>query len=353
MAKQTAVAEMAQTEEAPVLTPMPDEYQPWETRYFDPRDLIIDHTQNGRRFGVKADKVLAMREDFLNPDIGQLQECGVYWNEAAGAFQVGLGYHRAEAALGISKDGVGPDEGGVYLLRCVILPSTGTVGVMGLNLAENSSRTRTELTPMDKAYAVSRMMENGYTQKDIAIRMGVSKALISLLKNLTDFPLKVQRDIDSGKITQAAAFELIDTFRESPDDLQKRVDEMKAASLDGKIGTTDVRDSKRKAAEEDEDGGEAEEDEDGGEETADADAGNGKGKGKAKGKKAAAKKREAKTGRSLKEVMAFLRDWSDCEKDVVPQPGQVVLKIMLKFADGKLSDKAAYNQINKAAGFEG
>ncbi len=342
MAKRSAVEEVEEVEEVEVEeeageevealetdqtmdVPMPDGFIVWDTYLFNVNDIVIDHTQNGRRFGVRQEKVRALREDFLNPSIGQLQECGVYWNSSIAAFQLGLGYHRAAAALSITVDGVGPDDDGAFLLRCVVLPTSGVIDSMGVNLAESSPRTRTELSPMDKAYIIDRMLENGYTQKDIAIRMGYSRAIVSQAKHLTSFPLKVQKAIDQGKITQAAAFDLVE-FKDTPDILQAKVDEM--LSRDGNVGTAAVRASRR-GGEDDEDGG--------GEETE---------------AEVQAPEPKGKTGRTLKEVMGFRRDFSDCEKDTEPLPSQTVLKIVLKFAEGKIKEKAAVNAINKACGYE-
>ena len=311
------------------LTLMPEDFQAWGTYHFDPRDLIIDHTANIRRFGVDPVKVAAMREDFLNPNMGQLQECGVYWDAIQGAFKVMFGFHRAEAALGITKDGAGPDEGGVFLLRCVVHPAGDLVAAMGVSLAENSPRTKSDMTPMDKAFTIARMLENGYQQKDIAARLGYSKALISQLKHFVDFPLATQKAIAAGKITQAAAFELI-PLAENLEALAEKTKELMANSgTGGKVNVSSVREAAR-AANGEGDGGEG----DGGNTNEAGDVGD------------AAPAKAPRTARSMKDVMAFLRDYSDAEKGAELSPAQVALGIVLKFAEGKLKEKAAQKQLD-------
>jgi ParB-like chromosome segregation protein Spo0J len=324
---ETATGAVAVVEQAAVVeTPMPKEYSVWETRYFDPRELIVDHTQNGRRFGIKNEKVLSLKEDFLNPHIGQLQECGVYWNATAGGFQLAYGYHRQAAAAAICADGNGPDTDGCFLLRCVIVPGHSINSIMEVNLAENSDKTKTPLTPMDKAYIINRMLEAGYTQSDIARKLGYSKTLISQVKNFIDFPLKVQKLIDTGKITQAGAIELVD-LKDNPDELTARVDSI--INANGKVGTSAVRAARRgdSQAEADEVDSEAYNEGEEGEEAAPVKA--------------------TKARRSLKEIMEFLRDYSEVEEGVDPDKTQAVLKVILRFAEGQIKEKAAQKAINR------
>lgn len=312
------------TDEDVTNAPIPEGFEIGGTYYINPLELQVDYTQNGRRFGVKSEKVENLSKDFLNPEMGQLQEIGIFWNPKIKAFQVVYGYHRAAAAIGISMDGTGPDEGGIFLLRCYLMSIEDASRAMGVNLAENSPKNRAELTPMDKAYTVARMLENGYKQADIAERMGVSKALVSQLKHLVDFPLKIQKAIDRGVVTQAGAFELI-PLKDAPDVMQSKVDEIVASG--STVGTAAVRASRREEiigyGEEETDGAEASD------KTA---------------------KATRITTRTLKEIMGFLRDFSDCEKDASPNATQQILKIVLKFIEGKVKEKAAAKAIDKVVG---
>jgi transcriptional regulator with XRE-family HTH domain len=183
------------------------------------------------------------------------------------------------------------------------------------------------MSPMDKAYTISRMIEAGYSQKDIAVRLGYSKALVSQVKNFVDFPLSVQKALDIGKMTQAAAFELIPLL-ERPEELAEKAKELIASN--GKVTTQAVRASNRKSALETDDAGAAGE----GGEAAEAE------------KATETPIKAAKTARSMKELMAFLRDFSEAEKGADLSPAQIALGVVLKFAEGKIKEKAAQKQLD-------
>jgi len=89
---------------------------------------------------------------------------------------------------------------------------------------------------IEKAEKAARLINMGKTQKEVAIRNGVSGATISNWMKVLQCITAVKRAVDQGLISASAAAELANL---SPDDQKKALDEMLA---DGKTTAADAKD---------------------------------------------------------------------------------------------------------------
>jgi len=79
---------------------------------------------------------------------------------------------------------------------------------------------REDLTPLEEANALKRLVDLGLTQRQVAARVGRSQALVAKRLALLTLPATVQQAVDSGGITLPDAVELA-KLKDTPDVVEK------------------------------------------------------------------------------------------------------------------------------------
>lgn len=90
---------------------------------------------------------------------------------------------------------------GLNFVPAVIRPKTENKEKLELALVENIQRT--DLNPVEKARGYERLVkEFGLTQKQIALKVGQSRELVTNTIRLLQLPIEIQKAIESGKISE-------------------------------------------------------------------------------------------------------------------------------------------------------
>lgn len=86
--------------------------------------------------------------------------------------------------------------------------------------AENDPRLRKDITPIDEARSIQRMMDDfGWTQKEVAKRLGYKRPTVTNKLRLLKLPQDVQKLTSEGTISESVAQALYPAFALSEDDL--------------------------------------------------------------------------------------------------------------------------------------
>lgn len=105
-------------------------------------------------------------------------------------------------------------------------------------LVENLQRE--DLSPLEEASAYRRLTELGWSQRQLAERIGRSQAHISKRMALLELPEKVHDVVDSGGITIEAAVEL-GKVADHPEELEEILDGYDTTGREGPVTAADVR----------------------------------------------------------------------------------------------------------------
>lgn len=194
----------------------------------DPRELVIDEQSNGRRYPAKVQEMVrSMLQDG--------QEQPITTRLEGGQHHVVFGFRRARAGVQIVEQNL--QKG--FKLRYQTVNMT-PEEAWWHNVVENAAREDT--SAIDNAHNYQRLKGAPYllTQREIALRLGVSDALISRTLSLLTCTAKVQRLIHAGKIPIEAGYELAGM---PPEEQEARA---QALASGEKITAAEIRQSNRK-----------------------------------------------------------------------------------------------------------
>lgn len=210
-----------------------------ETGEIDPRELIIDESNNGRRYisdQSVGEMVLTLLQD------GQKSPICVRRN-AKGKLEVIFGFRRAKAGVEIHQCGL--KKG--FKLRYELVDVDDKTAFL-TNIVENDQRDG--LTDIDHAHNIARLRDDfGMQQQEIAKRMNKSNAWVSLTMKLLKLNASQQKQValfqnSGGKkgIPPASAYELAD--EEDPKVRQSMIDELMKQN-EGRVPRSAVRKKKQ------------------------------------------------------------------------------------------------------------
>jgi ParB-like chromosome segregation protein Spo0J len=159
-------------------------------------DIIVNPEENGRRFDDdgKLDGLLA---DILSTR-GNSTAVKIRADEKGRPVLV-AGYRRYKV-IKLINDGKmyqDPETGKDSRMQIKAeLVDVDENGALAENVRENAQRKN--LSPIDQAYGMSKMLAQQKPQKDIAVVYGVSDATVSTRLNLLELPVKIQKLIHKG-----------------------------------------------------------------------------------------------------------------------------------------------------------
>lgn len=120
----------------------------------------------------------------------------------AGKYLILAGHRRAAAAASIPLEQV----------PCVIRHEAGAVGDhLALMLVENMQRRN--LTPVEKARAMQKLIDRGMTKADVARRIGVSQATVNTYVMLLELDDEALKEIEAGAVQLGDAREAVRAAR--------------------------------------------------------------------------------------------------------------------------------------------
>jgi ParB family chromosome partitioning protein len=174
----------------------------------DPSEIEAPVELNTRRYQTSKESIVSLAMSML--DDGQQEPVKVY-RMPGGGYQLVFGFRRWQAAVLINEERLSPEP---FRLQAIVVPveaPAGTVVALGTDLSglvagvvENTQRVG--LGPLDEAYAIQRMKEDGsMNQATIARKMGVSQATITQRLKLLDLPAMTQKRINRGEVPVEAA----------------------------------------------------------------------------------------------------------------------------------------------------
>jgi ParB/RepB/Spo0J family partition protein len=197
----------------------------------DPTHVLADPTENAARYAAANDVNLQEMKDSILAQGGIMQpvEVVALTEKVKGGFTHRLiyGFRRHAAILALNK------EQNAGLMLPAIVRDLDPASIMARQIAENNDRKN--LTPMDKASAIKRLLNAGTSRAEVRrifASMGgkkgtelvpMSNAAVNMYVNFLDLPKPIQQKIHDGLINVSAAYTLC---RVSP---EKRADVLEKA----------------------------------------------------------------------------------------------------------------------------
>lgn len=150
-----------------------------------PTGVLLGHRQNVRdNVGDVTELAASIRQHGLIQPIVVTEH-----PNHAGKYLILAGHRRAAAALSIPLQQV----------PCIIRPDAGSVDDhLALMLVENIQRRN--LSPIEKARAMQKLIDHGLTQADVARRIGVTAATVNTHVMLLELDDQALRDIEEGTV---------------------------------------------------------------------------------------------------------------------------------------------------------
>lgn len=304
----------------------------------NPEAIVRANEMNARRY--TSDDIDGLIEQFLDPSIGQLQPIGV--RQTKDGPTVVFGNKRLAAALEINEHKLYKTPSATHLngepfrIACIsVTPGVedkaqadGSIFIK--SIVENHFRRAT--SPMDDAHNIDRLIaEFGKSREDIKTLYKKSDAWLSKTLSLLKLDAKDQKRVHSGELSLTAAYELASALADADPETAAEVKEaVKEAeeSKGGELSRDELKQVSRAARKKAD---------------AKSDA-----KAKAEGKAPKAKKKKRgrpqseNTGRTLKQIRAFLTELSEYEDEEFDPDGTTAQlgKQLLGFLDGKYTNNA-------------
>jgi ParB family chromosome partitioning protein len=160
----------------------------------DVNQVMADPSQPRESFSDESIERLAksIREK------GQLSPIRVRWSEEHGKWMIVAGERRWRASI---RAGLPTIE--CYFHEVELAPSE----ILEQQLIENCLRE--DLRPTEEAKAFQRLMNlNGWNQKKLATALRVSETRVTRVLSLLKLPQEIRDDLDSGKLSTRAAYEI-------------------------------------------------------------------------------------------------------------------------------------------------
>lgn len=170
-------------------------------------NIVVDWAKN-MRWGKPRPEVI---QDLANNlyDVGQEQPISIIKNKS-GNWEVRHGFCRAEAFKILNRRERAEGKSEEELTRCKAVVVRGEEDLDSIisNISENEKRAA--LSPMDRAYGMSILMQKGKTQQEVAEFYGFkSQGSVSNYLSLLKLDKDTQNAIHAGQISYAAALELL------------------------------------------------------------------------------------------------------------------------------------------------
>lgn len=155
-----------------------------------------------------------------------------------GSFMIVCGERRYRAAKIAKLDSV----------PCLVRPNLDDKAMLELAITENLQRE--DLTPIDQAKAVKALIDKcGYTQTEIAKRLGLSVAAVNIKLSLLNLSPGLQKDVRKGTLSETQGREIVRAVNKvepakRPEVMAKvkeRIDKVAQAKPGKPLSTKDVR----------------------------------------------------------------------------------------------------------------
>lgn len=186
----------------------------------DPREVVVDLTQRGRKFPPTQDEIVNLAEKILSE--GQLEE--VLFNKLPDKrVKLVFGFTRWEAAMWIVNNH--PDRN--FRLRGRVVTCSPEEAIR-YNISENHDRKQTSV--IDDAYNQRRLRDElGKTNEEIAAQYKCTPSWVIQIANLLMYPEEIQRKIHDNMFGVSSALKLI-----HPDVSEEERNEIILKATDGK-----------------------------------------------------------------------------------------------------------------------
>jgi len=156
-----------------------------------PSSIVSRQENNTRHYSEKVDDLV---ESFGGPE-GQIQPITVRRLED-GKLEVIAGFRRL--AAGLKMEAKNPD----WKIKAEVREMTEENRIR-INLSENSKRK--DLSPVDQAHAIQKLLDSGMNKSGVAKLMNVSPATVTLLTSVLKLPDSIQKGVHTGAVTLHAA----------------------------------------------------------------------------------------------------------------------------------------------------
>lgn len=175
----------------------------------------------GRKQGLNEESVEKLVDSILAS--GQLQPIGIRKNWENEPIVI-FGHHRAEAIKRINERGLAPED---MLVDCVFFNVNEEEAAI-LTIQENNDDTRTPISCIDMAFLIRELETRfGYTQQQIADKLGKQQTQVSQYRKLLTLDEKMQNKIVQDNINFSAALALVNV---APDEREAVLDLSKEGS---------------------------------------------------------------------------------------------------------------------------
>jgi len=194
--------------------------------YLEPDQLVTD---DNIRFGLKESRVQSLMQSIL--DRGGVMEPLEVEATTNGTYKITDGAYRREAVARLNKE-----QGAGLLLPCMVVDiNSGKERVMR-QLEHNGEREN--MTPMDTAYAIKKLMDMGISRTEIRgmfKRPGgakgnkiqpASNSFLNMMLCYLDLPKTAQRKIHEGDYGVAGAYTLYKTWLKDPNRINAVIAEL-------------------------------------------------------------------------------------------------------------------------------
>lgn len=213
-------------------------------------EVVIDFSRNGRTDVIKAsDKdVKELIESIKDPEIGQMSP-GIVTLEADGKMYLDFGYRRMVAiqAINATRNVADRLPYKAFVRLATSSPSDARRLQQKRNFHENAKRK--DLTVLDNVLVVTKFLDGGMNQKQVAAATGWSTASVNNYTKIGKFSDKIKGYIRDGKLPAKAAIELTkySTNEEAEAAAEELVKEAEDAGT-GPVKTTAAKKKKKKKA---------------------------------------------------------------------------------------------------------
>jgi ParB/RepB/Spo0J family partition protein len=194
-----------------------------------PEQLVGD---DNARFGLIQARIDAMAESILQEG-GIQTPLTVEVTDDADVYRITDGHYRHAAATKLNTEGAG--------LLCPVIVRTMEDPIRRLKYQLMTNLERQDMTPMDKAAAISKLLEAGVPRAEIRNifrtvggRKGMknqplSNSMLNIMVSFLDLPKPIQQKIHEGSIGVAAAYEITKVAPDKRAAVLQRAEEDRAA----------------------------------------------------------------------------------------------------------------------------
>lgn len=199
---------------------------PWQTRFGDPdpeyiKALALDIAANGLLQSPAGRMVTpdGRRIDSATHDSGELTEILV---DLDNRVQLAFGHHRLTAYRWLNDvKNTSNLEGDYSSIPVELAPYTDEQMAI---LAWSENEKRRDVTPIERARAIQQRMDSfGWTQIQVAEKLGVSRPVVSNALRLLGLPDEIQASLADGTISERVGLALV-AYLDMPEEIKMKID---------------------------------------------------------------------------------------------------------------------------------